>query len=217
MELMPCWLAVHYYCTWSTMRQRRAKYLRKTLLSWNFERQKISSKMYPSPNHHSLSALFQGKFWQPVWISPRWKENVSGSTVERKVTRLFKALCQLYLQFKWPFAQDRIVPWEKKKLPSVIWTYLPYSLDSFIYSLWWQLRETQKRLYSHWQPLKSRRFLCLHPSGPLLLFLWKNLKEFFQSRKEAKDPRPLNELRTFLQRNQWKTIKGHLALRATLE
>lgn len=32
----------------------------------------------------------------------------------------------------------------------------------------------------------SRRFLCLHPLGPLLLLQWKNLKEFFfnQGRKQ---------------------------------
>ena len=34
---------------------------------------------------------------------------------------------------------------EKKKLCSVIWIYLPYSFDSFICSLWWQLKATLKR------------------------------------------------------------------------
>jgi hypothetical protein len=63
-------------------------------------------------------------------------------------------------------------------------------------------QQLRKGLSWHWQQLKQRHFLRLRPLGPLLLLQRKNLKELFQSRKEAKDPSPVNELRTFLQKNQ---------------
>ena len=129
----------------------------------------------------------------------------------KKVTSLSKAPCQLYLQFKWPFAQDKIVLWEgkKKKLCSVIWIYLPYSFDSFICSLWWQLKATLKRAVLPLATIKIKTLPVPPSFGATPAAALKEFKRiffFFQSRKEAKDSKPVNEQRTFLQRNQWNTI-----------
>lgn len=126
----------------------------------------------------------------------------------KKVTSLSKAPCQLYLQFKWPFAQDKIVLWEEKKNNcSVIWTYLPYSSDSFIHSLWWQLKATQKRVVLPLATTIVKTFPVPPSFGATPAVPVKEFKRiFFQSRKEAKESKLVNELRTFLQRNQWKTI-----------
>lgn len=98
---------------------------------------------------------------------------------------------------------------KKKKLDSVIWTYLPYSFDSFIHSHWWQLKATQKR--SVLATIKLKTFPVPPSFGVTPAVALKEFKRiFFQSRKEAKDSKPVNEWSTFLQRNQWKTIKGSL-------
>lgn len=88
----------------------------------------------------------------------------------------------------------------REKMCSLIWMALPYSLASFIHSLSDSSEPLGMGLSG--QPrLKQRHFLCL--------LLWGCAcccKEFlFQSRKEAKDPRPMNEKLICLQRNGWQT------------
>lgn len=88
---------------------------------------------------------------------------------------------------------------------SAIWTALPYSFSSFIHSL----SDSSEPLGmgpSRQPQLKQRHFLCLlSGAAPAAT---KNLKEFlFQSRKEAKDARPMNK-KLILQRNQQQTMRG---------
>lgn len=138
----------------------------------------------------------------------------------KKVTSLSKALCQLYLQFKWPLAQDKIVLWEKKNCFQLFELIFPVHLiHSYIHSSdsSGQLREG---LYCHWQQLVKTFPVPAFFGATPAVTLKRTEKNFFELRKEAKDPRPVNELRTILQRNQWKTIKkgsfgpkGHLGIK----
>ena len=140
----------------------------------------------------------------------------------KKGTKLFKAFCQLHLQAKWPFAQDRIVLGEEEKQNKQNKTVF-YYLDLSSLFIWFIHIFTLVTAQGNSEKTASGNHGSKGVSCACILWghscccCERILKHFFQSRKEAKDPRPVNELRTFLQRNQWKTIKGHLALRDTLE
>lgn len=76
---------------------------------------------------------------------------------------------------------------KKKKLCSVIRTYLPYSFDSFIHSFWWQLQATQKRVALPLATIKAKSFPVPPSFGATPAVAVKELKRIFffsQGRKQ---------------------------------
>lgn len=133
----------------------------------------------------------------------------------KTVTSLSRAPCQPHLQPKWPFAQDKTVIWEKKTVLLFGLIFPIHLIHSYIHS-GGSSGQLRKGLCCHGQQLKQRRFLWLHPLGPLLLLQWKELKGIFfnQGRKQKIRSEWAEDIS---QRNQWKTAKGHLALRKFLK
>lgn len=175
---------------------------------------KTSSRMYSTFTHHSLVTIILSKIMMASLNKSQMKWDLFRQYRRKKVTSLSKALCQLYFQFKKTLSSRQNCPLGEKKTVSVIWTYLSCSFDSFIYSLRWQLRATQRRAVLPLATIKVKTFPVPAFFGATPAVTVKRTeKNFFELKKKAKDPRPVNELSTILQRNQWKTIKDHLALR----
>lgn len=107
--------AIKYHCSQSTICERRAHFLRESILSGNPERQKTSSRMYPTFNHHSLSPFSKGKLWQPVWISPTWKGNVSGSIVKKKWQTFPTHHANYVFSLNDPLLKTKLFFWREKK------------------------------------------------------------------------------------------------------
>lgn len=115
------------------------------------------------------------------------------------MTAFSKGLCQPHLHFKWPFAQNKLVLSERGDM----FCYLDLSslFSCFIQTFpQWQLRAPWNGA-AQALTTKTKTFPVPAPLGPTPAAA-KNLKEFlFQSRKEAKNSRPVNE-GLILQRNQ---------------
>lgn len=88
------------------------------------------------------------------------------------------SLNDLVLKTKLSFAR-------KIKLFSVMWTYIPYSSDSFIRSLWWQPRATQKRTVLPLATVGVKTLPAAAPFGATPAAAVKRTEKTFFSVKEG--------------------------------